>query len=373
MPRFLAWLCVALTVLSAVPGGHAEHIAILGESGGDAQACSEVKPFSENFVVSAFPAPDWLKVVTKAVYWATSGKSMEKEYHYLPNCNTHFRDLSIKQAAAIASAVQELQPHEDITSFCGWKFIHGDGCPPNLTLLDTLARMQEAGVTKAFMFDQDGLATDNATTELSFNQVRQYLHDHPEWPLEFIGINGHTEQPGFPELLAAAIDKQVQDTFPGVDPSQICVVLPSQGVPASMEKKGDQGIPRYRNLFKKAANLLPQYNMTITFQDWGGEGFPFPLNMVKWSEPSDEVVVPSLADAPCPNIFVSPLLQWPTTDISVLYRQEVLYPQMINNPAKTYKHTLAWDLDPNFISYTAKLISDVIDGKVAGYDLTFIP
>merc|ERR1711957_945569 len=105
--------------------------------------------------------------------------------------------------------------------------------------------MQAAGVTKVVVFDQDDMAFDSSWEGLTYRQIQQYLHRHKDWNATFVGINGVTEQPGFLD--------------------QICILLPSQGVPESAEAKPGSSIPRLRKAFAKLQARMPTLNLTLAF------------------------------------------------------------------------------------------------------------
>ena len=106
--RYLLTLCVS--AIAAASAGNV--IGILGSSGGDCQACSEVESFTKYFVedglLAAAPkfvgkgeitfagGPDLLAGVSDLL-WAEEKKKLDAEYHQLEGCNTHFRDRSSNQ------------------------------------------------------------------------------------------------------------------------------------------------------------------------------------------------------------------------------------------------------------------------------------
>ena len=253
--------------------------------------------------------------------------------------------------------------------------------------------MQSAGVTKAFVIDQDFLAHDDQWEGLTYRQIRQYLKAHPEWQVSFVGLNGFTEQPGFIELLSSKLLHQINTAFPEVSPHALCVVLPSQGVPVETEASPGCGVARIRAAMKKLQSLLPGYNLTLVFTNHGeGHGGP-------WSAPSDKIKVPEIAtDYPCSHVLTSPILQWPQTDYTVYVFQgngstdEPGYSTLVKAAGKEYRHMPAWDLaeehwdmrppqagaialsaiDTALPDFTARIVADVLAGRHAGYDLTLI-
>eukprot|EP00310_Coccolithus_braarudii_P010263 CAMPEP_0183378876 /NCGR_PEP_ID=MMETSP0164_2-20130417/125140_1 /TAXON_ID=221442 /ORGANISM="Coccolithus pelagicus ssp braarudi, Strain PLY182g" /LENGTH=456 /DNA_ID=CAMNT_0025556449 /DNA_START=9 /DNA_END=1380 /DNA_ORIENTATION=- len=397
-------LLQALLVASAAAG----RVGILGESGGDIQSCSEVESWTENFFVGSL-LPDTIpeavrKIIAKNA-WKSSGNDTLAEYRAVgPDCDTRFRDISFLQTQAIAAQVGSLANISNVDAYGGWKFVYGPGCPVGVTVMDALARMQSAGVTDAFVFDQDILAYENIQTGVTNKQIRSYLAAHPEWDVTFYSLNGLTGQPGYFELLLAKLKQQIQFAYPLVPASDLCIVLPSQGVPLTSEAKPGSGVATLRGVFHDLLSALPQYNLTLVsvcfssncnriqpyrltsksnsqatfnphravrsksevgllgcvcpcyplraqvFNNKGGEGFPPPQNKTAWSEPVDKVKIPEMAAMySCSHVMVTPILEWPQVDYDVYVYQgigtgdEPGYKTTFENAGKKYRGMPSWD------------------------------
>eukprot|EP00931_Biecheleriopsis_adriatica_P119830 TRINITY_DN95017_c0_g1_i1.p1 TRINITY_DN95017_c0_g1~~TRINITY_DN95017_c0_g1_i1.p1 ORF type:complete len:701 (+),score=144.02 TRINITY_DN95017_c0_g1_i1:152-2104(+) len=376
--------------------GGSELIAVLGQSGGDVQSCSEVEAYTKNLLKDGLlpsSIPSFMRsAIADAAWWSSKKRCME-EYEAVPNedCNTRLRDVSVLQTQSTAARAREITGRQ-IQAFSGWKFAYGKGVKNGTTVFDALAKMQAMGVTQAFVFDQDFLAYDDDWIGLTYRQIRQYLSEHLSWNVSFVGFNGFTEQPGFLDLLVRKLKKQVQQSYPEVPAQDICIVLPSQGVPQSAEKSPGSGVPRIRKLFDKLQGALPEYNMTLVFTNHGG-------GPVAWSAPDDRQKVPEMARSyACQHVLATPILQWPQSDYTVYVFQgngtqdEPGYAKTFAASGKTYRHAPAWDLrlqgwqgrppapgavpaaalDSDLPDFIAKSIKDVLSGKTDGYDLTRI-
>lgn len=377
-----------------------EVIGILGQSGGDVQSCSEVESYTKNlFVMAILPKsiPEFIRRRIADSMWKSSGSQTMEEYQAVPNrdCNTRLRDLSVLQTQAAAARLREITGQSYVQGFSGWKYAYGPGVTPGTpTVFDALGQMQAAGVTKAFVFDQDDMAFDASWEGLTYNQIQKFLAKHKDWKPTFVGINGFTEQPGYLDLLQSKLRQQISFAFPAVPDENICVLLPSQGVPEADEKRAGSSIPRLRRAVVNLQDRMPALNLTLAFTNHKP-----PNTTAVWSQPDDKEKVPEMASHayPCQHVLTSPLLQWPQTDYTVYVFQgngtadEPGYAKVFAAKGKSYKHMPSWDLAPeewrqrppqgsispaeidhSLPDFIAHMIADVLDGKVAGYDLTTI-
>merc|ERR1712232_1240319 len=229
---------------------------------------------------------------------------------------------------------------------------------------------------------------------LTYKQIREYMAKHKEWNSTFVGINGFTEQPGYLDLMQARLRHQINLSFPGVPDEQICVLLPSQGVPQADEAKTGSSIPLLRRAIANLQARMPLLNLTIAFTNHKP-----PNSTDLWSQPDELEKVPELASHAysCQHVLTSPILQWPQTDYTVYVFQgngtadEPGYAKRFAASGKHYRRMPSWDLadsewqqrppqDPILPSavdhalpkFIANIIADALTGKVEGYDLTTI-
>lgn len=374
-------------------------IGVLGQSGGDIQHCSEVESWTKNFFFgSLLPAriPTFVRHFIANRIWSGSGNDTLEEYHAVgPDCNTRFRDLSEYQTEAIVDQIKKLTKRTDVQGFAGWKFNYGPGNPEGITVMDAFGRMQEEGVTEAFIYDQDDMAYDDITLAVTIAQAREYLANHPEWNVTINVFNGFTNQTGYFELLVNKLKKQIAFAYPGVPANDICIVFPAQGVPKSKESAPGSGVRRLRELTARLREALPGYNMTNVFNNKGGKGFKFPQNLQAWSDPCDKTKIPQMAkEYPCGHVLVAPILEWPQVDYNVYVfhangtSSQAGYEKVFKDAGKAYKGMPSWDqteeewtgkppqgkptVGPELPAYIASLVKDVVAGKGSEYDLTVI-
>lgn len=375
-----------------------EVVGILGESGGDVQSCSEVESYTKNlFVMAILPQsiPEFIRRKIADGMWKGGGNQTMEEYRAVPNkdCNTRLRDLSVLQTQAAAARVRELTGRAYVQAFSGWKYAYGPGTIAGTpTVLDALEQMQAAGVNKVIVFDQDDMAFDSSWEGITYQQIQQYLAKHKDWTPTVVGINGFTEQPGYLDLLEKKLRKQVGLAFPGVPDEQICVLMPSQGVPEASEALPGSSIPRMRRAIAKLQARMPALNLTVAFTNHKPPG-----TKDVWSQPDEKDKVPEMASAAysCQHVLTSPLLQWPQTDYTVYVFQgngtadEPGYAKIFASAGKSYKRMPSWDLaeeawqerppqdpippsavDHALPDFIAHIVADLLSGKTAGYDIT---
>ena len=340
---------------SAVQSADA-HIGIVGASGGDVESCDELPSFISNF---ASPA-----------VWNARKERILSEYRTLPDCNTRFRERGRAQTAIMAEKVRGAIPGATVSSYAGFRYVFGEGTPAGQTLLDAIQQAQQDGVTHLFVTDQDNIMYSKRMEQRGFDQISTYLRDHPEWEVEVIGFNGYSEQPGFPALLARNVAESVLAAFPDVPASDISVVLPCQGIP-QVEEATDPHADRARALAEKVQAAMPEVAIHFTFQNWSEK----PGDLQTHAQPSEQVVLPRVANDPRQHVLITPNLQWPVTDISVLWREPVMYREKILavSPEKQLANEVAWDDSPALADFAAAIIEDILvhDG-VGRYDVTLI-
>lgn len=390
------WLLILSPLLSGSYGR--ELIGILGQSGGDAQACSEVESYSKNLFVDCLlpqTLPEFLRRKIADANWESGSARIMEEYRAVPNddCNTRLRDMSVLQTQATVAKAQEITGRKEIEAFSGWKFAYGPGTISGTpTVYDALAQMQKAGVTQGFVFDQDGMAYDSRFLGGTYRQIRAYLANHTEWNVTIYGINGFTEQPGYVDLMVAKLSHQVKTEFPNVAPKDLCILLPSQGTPQGIENTTCVG--RLRKAHAAIQARLP-YNITLAFTNHKP-----PNSTDVWSQPDAVQKIPEMAgDAyTCRHVLTSPVLQWPQTDYTVYVFQgngtkdEPGYAKTFEAAGKAYRRVPSWDLveegwngrppakgavpasavDHGLPDFTAHIVADVLAGKSDKYDLTII-
>lgn len=384
MARFLDFL--VLIFLHSVSAK--EVIGILGSSGGDCEGCAEVESFTVNFVKEGLLhlAPQFVGKAVAELIWHDMAKELASEYEELPSCNTSFRVRSSAQSAAFAVAAQrQLRARGqdvDVLPFTAWKFNHGPGNPPNLTIDAALDKARLAGVTTLFMWDQDAIISSLVLNEVSFDLAKKYVAAHPEWKPRIFGINGLNGQPGFfDNLLLPRLASELKDAFPGASPQEVCVLAVGQGVPTF-----SKAVDPYAETLQKLANATGEkmknqgYEWHFAWQNWAGKTEKFPLNLIPWTTPYDsDVLNGTISKAACSKVLVTDALQWPVSDVSTLVRESIYMPKWLKAlaPSKQLVTHRSWDSSDLLVDFIGKLVSGVVTGasnfdviKVSGFTPT---
>jgi hypothetical protein len=373
----LGCLVAAGAATAAVIEKRPIHIGIVGASGGDIESCEEMHDFVFNFVynVGTSPSlPDEQRRSFAETTWLRSRSFIESQYSVLPDCNTQFRSRGLAQAKIMATEIATMMPGIPVSAYAGFRYVFGDKSPQGLTLLDALDRARTDGVTHLFVTDQDDILYSSIMQLLGFEQIQNYLSAHPEWRVQVVGLNGYSTQPQFDELLAQHIVQGVQASFGPVPGERVVVILPSQAISIESETT-DPHARQARDLARRVQSLLPSFDIRLAFQHAGTDPSVPPKTPPTRSLPADYDVLPEVAVSPRPYVFVSPKLQWPVTDISIWWRQNIKYHERLQELAadKLVVNEDAWDASLDLARFAARIVRDTMFfGPSPRYDLTLI-
>lgn len=361
----------------------AEVIGILGSSGGDVEACSEVESFTKYFVKEGLlhSAPSLVGQAVAELIWHDMAKELQAEYEALPGCNTSFRQRSSAQSSAFAQAAQKRRlesGHSDDTvlPYTAWKFNHGAGHPANLTIEPALERARLAGVSTFFMWDQDAIISSVVLNGVSYDIAKKYIAQFPEWNPTVYGINGLNTQPGFMDrMLMPRLKLELEEAFPGASPSDVCILAVGQGVPTFSELV-DPYAKVLTELSVEVGKELKQqgYEFHFAWQNWAGKTEKFPLNLLPWTEPYDvDVLNKTIAKAPCSKVLVTDALQWPVSDVSTLVREGIYFAEWMKElaPEKQFVAHKSWDSWAPLSDFIGELVHGVLSGT-GGFNFTLV-
>lgn len=366
------YLTLCVSAIAAASAGNV--IGILGSSGGDCQACSEVESFTKYFVEDGLlaAAPKFVGKGVSDLLWAEEKKRLSAEYHQLEGCNTHFRDRSVNQTELFVLESQKKLTNDTVLPFSGWKFNHGPGNPENITLEAGLEAAMNAGVTHLFMWDQDAIISSSVLNEVSFKIAKQFVTDN-KWSVTIYGINGLNTQPDFmSRLLYPRIKYELESTFPSADPSDVCILAVGQGEP-SFAKYFDPYSTVLTELASTVEKALTKqgYRFFFGWQNWS-DGLKFPLTLIPWTSPSDgQLLNKTVSEESCSMVHVTDALQWPVSDVSTLVREKKYFKNWIEDlePKKTLKVSMSWDSWPPLAEYFGEMVQGVMSGT-GGYNIT---
>ncbi|MCU0693557.1 MAG: hypothetical protein MUF54_19380 [Polyangiaceae bacterium] len=352
-------------------------IGIVGASGGDIESCEELHSFVVNFTSTVGPAqalPEDQRRAFAEARWLQTQSTTSAQYHAIPNCNTRFRERGRAQAQKIAHELSGMLFGVKTKAYAGFRYLYGEGIPQGLTLIDALEQARQDGVTHLFVTDQDDILFSVIMQQIGFKQIEDYLSQHPDWHVNVVGINGYASQPHFDDLLATNVVHNVKKWLGWVPANDVVVVLPCQGISQAQEQT-DPHARQARELANRVQALLPAYEIRLAFQHWGTDPATPPNPPRSVSQPADYTVLPEVARGTRNHVLISPNLQWPVTDISVLWRQEVRYLETIKeiDATKVVENYEAWDSSRAFARYSARIMRDtLLFGASSTYDLTLI-
>merc|ERR1711934_664845 len=141
------------------------------------------------------------------------------------------------------------------------------------------------------MWDQDAIISSSVLNQVSFDIANKFATQNG-WNVTIFGINGLNTQPQFMDrLLYPRLDYELNTTFPGSEPSDVCVLAVGQGEP-SFAKLFD---PYSTVLTELAATVNTSlrdqgYRFFFGWQNWA-DGLKFPLSLIPWTSPFDSDLI----------------------------------------------------------------------------------
>ncbi|MEI8025180.1 MAG: ferrochelatase [Pseudomonadota bacterium] len=279
-------------------------IGILLASHGDIDnADTELKPYIEvSFKKNVgIPLPDWSREILTGPAYALSVSTVKAQYDIIGA--TNYKAKSEIQRQAVEEELARVGLKGRV--YLGYNFT-----PP--FIYDALTQMQKDGIEKIVVFNK-GAQFSYASSGENMEDTLEYLHDHPEWNVEAIGYKYYSQDERFRAVLAEAIQKDAQSSFPGVLPKDICILVASHGLPMWLIDKGDPAIRQMRDAFADIKVRLREYRLYHGFLN--DDFFPG----AQWVSPKALVVADKLAEDGCKNVLMDGRLSFTTHHRATLY------------------------------------------------------
>ncbi len=279
-------------------------IGILLASHGDIDdAETELKPYIEvSFKKNVgIPLPDWSREIFTGPAYALSVSTVKAQYDIIGATKYKANSEIQRQAVEVELARAGLKGRV----YLGYNFT-----PP--FIYDTLAQMQKDGIEKIVLINK-GAQFSYASSGENMEDTLEYLHDHPEWNVEVTGYKYYTHDERFRAVLADAIKKDAQSSFPGVLPKDICILVASHGLPMWLIEKGDPAVQQMRDAFADVKIRLLGYRLYHGFLN--DDFFPG----AQWVSPKALNVADKLAEDGCKNVLMDGRLSFTTHHRATLY------------------------------------------------------
>jgi ferrochelatase len=194
---------------------------------------------------------------------------------------TKYRENSQKQIDALAKALAESGIKAKV--YYGFNFT-----TPFIS--DAMEQIKKDGIKRIVMFNQ-GAQCSWASQGENMKDIREYLHEHPEYDAEVLAYREYSNDKRFRDLLHDVIMRDVKEKFPGKSPAFTCVMVASHGLPTRMTDEGDPAIKQMKSAFEYVAAKAKPYKFYHGFLN---DDF---IPGATWASPaSDEVALKMRSD-----------------------------------------------------------------------------
>ena len=341
-----------LTIVMLVSGqgfGAEKKIGVLFASYGDVDKPEEV----EGYVKSALrdpdvaPIPGFLKGLVVTLGWLFTGEGAVEEYRVIGGSN--YRETARKQADAVQKELATLGI--EAKTYTGFIFT-------SPYVRDAMAEIQADGITELLVFNQGGQYS-KVTQGINIREVQKYLKLHSEYTPKVTVVKSFSGDPRFRDLLADSIRTGLSENFAGISPADVCIYLPSHGLPMYLPENGDPAYFQMLSAYEDMKARFPAHLVATGFQNHSELG-------AKWTLPDSEEQAHWLAaSADCPNILINGRISFTIDNIETLYDENVGQRNVILEAKPEAKVVVqkSFNYEPSFVHFLSLLSQDALNGK----------
>ncbi len=324
-------------------------VGVLFSSYGDVDSPDEV----EGYIKAALRDPDvapipwFLKGLVSNLGWLLEGKKAQGEY----------RAIGGSKYRATARAQADLVQQELISSglnaktYTGFVFTYP-------YIRETMAQIQADGITDLIVINQ-GAQYSKVTQGINVREVRTYLAKHKEFTPNTIALNSFSEDPRFRDLLAKSIQKGIDENFAGTPAADVCIYLPTHGLPMALPENGDPAVSQMMSAYEDMKSRFPDNLVVKGFQNHSELG-------TQWTLPDSNVQAKWLADqADCPNVLINGRISFTVDNIETMYDQNVQQRSVIEEARPGTKVVVekSFNSDADFVKLMSNLTIEALNGK----------
>ena len=113
--------------------------------------------------------------------------------------------------------------------------------------------------------------------------------------------------------MVDVVTRDAKEKFPGVSPSQVCVLIGSHGLPVVMTNGGDPAIPAMDRAFDYMVTKMKPYRLYHGFLN---DDF---IPGAKWAQPPSVDVAHTMRDDGCHNVLMDGRLSFTVNHRATLY------------------------------------------------------
>ncbi len=279
--------------------------------------------------------------------WLLTGKGAEEEYKVIGGSN--YRATARNQADEVTKllAAEGLA----VKTYTGFVFTYP-------YIRETIAQIQADGVTDLIVFNQGGQYS-KVTQGINVREVTTYLKAHREYSPTVKIVKSFSDDMRFRDLLAKSIQTGISENFSKVNPSDLCIYLPTHGLPIALPNHGDPAYFQMLSAYEDMKDRFSEYLVATGFQNHAELG-------TKWTLPdSDKQAEWLVKSAGCKNILINGRISFTVDNIETLYDQNVQQRKVIfeANPSIKVVVQKSFNAESDFIKLLADLTRDAIQGK----------
>lgn len=316
----------ASTALAA--NGDPETIAVLLASHGDIDDLKELESyikvsFNKNVGI---PLPYWARPAVTEPAYQLSVNTVSSQYKIIGS--TKYRENSQKQIDALAKALAESGIKAKV--YYGFNFT-----TPFIS--DAMEQIKKDGIKRIVMFNQ-GAQCSWASQGENMKDIREYLHEHPEYDAEVLAYREYSNDKRFRDLLHDVIMRDVKEKFPGKSPAFTCVMVASHGLPTRMTDEGDPAIKQMKSAFEYVAAKAKPYKFYHGFLN---DDF---IPGATWASPASDEVALKMRSDDCKYILLDARLSFTVDHRATLFDLDTEARQILEtkDPKKDWKSSLTW-------------------------------
>lgn len=348
MKKSIYWLPLVMMLMSEWSYGSEKKIGILFASYGDVDKPEEVEAYVKAALrdPDVAPIPEFLKGLVVTLGWLFTGQGAVEEYRVMGPSN--YRETARLQAEEVHKSLAALGI--EAKTYTGFIFTYP-------FVKDTMAKIQADGITELLVFNQ-GAQYSKVTQGINIREVKKYLGQHQGYSPKVTVVKSFSDDQRFRDLLAESIRKGLDENFKGVSPSDVCIYLPSHGLPTYLPENGDPAYFQMLAAYEDMKARFPEHLVANGFQNHSELG-------AKWTLPdSDEQAHRLAAYTDCPNILINGRISFTIDNIETLYDQNIGQRRVIAEAKPDAKVAVqrSFNFEPKFVHFLSLLSRDALMG-----------
>lgn len=335
-------------LLSTQPKESVEKVGLLFASHGD---INNPDTELEDYIKVSFqknvgiPLPMWTRKLVEDPAYRLSVGTVRKQYDIIGP--TRYYEKSLEQGEAITKELQNLIP--GAKAYVGFNFT-----TPFID--DTLEEMRKDGITKIVVINK-GAQFSYASSGENMEDVLKWLKKNPSYDVEVVGLAHYGQDPRFVEVMAKSLREDISTAFPEKNPSDVCILVGSHGLPMWLINTGDSAVDQMKRTVVDLRKAMPEFKIYHGFLN--DDFFPG----AKWIAPKAGELVPNMAADGCKDVAMDGRLSFTTHHRATQYDLNV---EMKNDlTSKGINSILLPNFDANVdhAKFIAKLTQESLEGK----------